>query len=62
MEQAVKININGNHIVAAVIALLVWVFLLPAWPSLFVFILGQCAATYLTSFLEELNEAESHDQ
>lgn len=51
-----KIQINGLHIAAAVISVLVWVFWLPAWPSLFIFVIGQCAATYLSRVVDYIRE------
>ena len=57
-----KIEINGLHFSAAITSIILWLAWLPLWPSLFVFILGQIAATALTSIINLITEAASHDE
>lgn len=49
-----KIEINGLHFTALAITIFLWIVWLPTWPSLFVLILGQVAATYITRSLEQI--------
>lgn len=46
-----KLEINGLHISAAAVAVVLYLAFLPTWPALFVFILGQFAATYITGVI-----------
>lgn len=57
-----KIEINGLHFVVAIISIVLFAGWLPLWKFLFIFLLGQLTAIYLTSFTDWLKEVESHDE
>lgn len=57
-----KIEINGLHFLVGIISIVLFAGWLPLWPTIFIFLLGQFAAIYLTSFTDLLKEAESHDE